>query len=211
MSRWLASSSTMWEQKENKLQNIKMFFMEAVNSLSGGVNGERWVTHFVEVLILHSDSTDGVTGVDKFIRQGLLLLDTNLKSYWWEWWISVMSRTHRTVSVIIHWRQRPNISYQMNATFSSLLDTLCWWIKQVLSQFLPLNIHLLFIKPATVQSKDTLKSKTHYYYSHLIRITVTVKHSIYIHLSPLKYNLLTNKLFTKTLQCKEKRFNILTF
>ena len=185
MSKWLASSSTMWELKETKLQIIKMCFTEAVNSLSGGVNRERWVTHFVEVLILHSDSTDGVTGVDKFIRQGLLLLDTNLKSYWWEWWISATSCTWRTVSVVIHWRLRPNISYQTSAPFSSLLDTLCWWIKQVSSQSFTLNIHLYFIKPATVKSNNKLKSKTHY--------------SIYVHLSLLKYNLFINKLFTKTL------------
>lgn len=40
---------------------------------------EREVTHFVEVLFFHSDSTDVVTGVEKFILQKNLLLDTRLK------------------------------------------------------------------------------------------------------------------------------------
>lgn len=93
---------------------------------------ERWVTHFVEVLILHSDSTDGVTGVDKFIQQSLLLLDTNLKSYWWGWWISVNSCEGRTVSVLIHWRwmlmeTKHHLSDECTV-FILAWHIMCWWI-----------------------------------------------------------------------------------
>lgn len=38
-----------------------------------------WVTYFVEVLILHSNSADSVTGADELVLQRPLLLQANLK------------------------------------------------------------------------------------------------------------------------------------
>ena len=40
---------------------------------------ERSETHPVEFLVLHSDSTDGIAGVDKFIHQAFLFICANLK------------------------------------------------------------------------------------------------------------------------------------
>lgn len=37
------------------------------------------MTHFVEVLIFHGDSTEGSTGADKFILQSSLLVGADLK------------------------------------------------------------------------------------------------------------------------------------
>lgn len=71
-------SPSKWKLKEYKLQNNIKYRTKSV--LWRHKHLTFLVTHFVEVLILHSNSTDGVTGVDKFIQQKLLLLHTNLKS-----------------------------------------------------------------------------------------------------------------------------------
>lgn len=57
------------------IKDVSLEWTDSVVSL----NGKKWVTHFVEVMLLHFDSTDGVTRADKFLLQILLLLHTNLK------------------------------------------------------------------------------------------------------------------------------------
>lgn len=45
----------------------------------GNKRHSEWVTYFIEVLILHSNSADGITGADELVLQRPLLLQANLK------------------------------------------------------------------------------------------------------------------------------------
>ncbi len=101
------------------------------------VKNQRWVTHFVEVLLLHSDSTDGVTRVDKFVLQRLLLIITNLKSYWWRW-ISARSSKGSTLSALntVAWGSwTPKIIYEISAPFVLARHIMCRWIIEFFLHF----------------------------------------------------------------------------
>ena len=74
-------SESIWFVVQSSTRLVSAPFIHHVETKAIRKHGLTRVTHFVEVLILNSDPTDGITGLDEFLLQSLLLLDTDLKRH----------------------------------------------------------------------------------------------------------------------------------